>query len=432
MNDRAFGPADGLDSHPGIAPPGDSQPARRRRVLHIVTTFSVSSGAAENARLTVALLPRDRFDVFLAVRPGQSMEPHVASDVTLLRVPHLVRRIRPFLDVAAFVEIYRLCRKWRFDVVHTHNSKDGMLGRWAAYLAGVPVVVHTIHNLPFRASGHAYVNRLYAMLERVTAPITDAFLAVSAENVRDYLAHRIGTPSQYRVVYSGLELERYRVALSQAEARALLKLPEATAVVGWFGRLNYQKDPLTFIRAAHDVVDGFPGVRFVVCGDDPLGEDLAAAVRNLARELGISDRVHFLGFRSDLPVVLRAVDVVMHSSRYEGMGRTVCEALLCGRPVAGTAVDGMREVIVSGVRGGILVPPGEPAALARATLALLGDRERAMALASGGGAWVRANLSASDMVRNIVDAYMGALESSGRGGRRPGATSTVLGSPPRH
>jgi len=342
------------------------------------------------------------------------MEPYVAGDVRRLPLRHLARPIRPWLDLAAFAQIYRLCRKWRFDVVHTHNSKDGILGRWAAHFAHVPVVVHTIHNLPFRASEHAHVNRLYVAIERLTTPITHAVLAVSAENIGECLRHGIGTRAQYRVVYSGLELERYRVASSQTEARARLGLPEASAVVGWFGRFNHQKDPFTFIRAARQVSEGFPGVRFVVCGDDPLGEDLAPAVHDLVRELGISDRVHFLGFRSDLPMVLHAVDVVMHSSRYEGMGRTVCEALLCERPVAGTAVDGMREVIVSGVRGGLLVPPGQPTALAGATLALLRDRERARALAAAGSAWVQANLSAANMVRGIVDTYERALDGRRR------------------
>jgi len=318
------------------------------------------------------------------------------------------------LDAIAFAEIYGICRRWRFDVVHTHNSKDGILGRWAAHVAGVPVVIHTIHNLSFRASRHALVNRLYTMLERVTAPITDTLLAVSKQNVADYHEQRIGKPTDYRVVYSGLELERYQVPLTQAQAQVRLGLPEASAVVGWFGRLSHQKDPLTFLRAARDVMAGFSGVRFIVCGDDPLGEELTAPTHSLAHELGIADRVHFLGFRSDLPMVLKAVDVVMHSSRYEGMGRTVCEALLCSRPVAGTAVDGVREVIISGVRGGILVPPGNPSALAEATLSLLRDRERARTLASAGRAWVEANLSATDMVREIAEEYVRAMAAQRR------------------
>ncbi len=390
----------------------DMNSSRRIRVLHVLTTFSVSSGAAENARLTMNLLPRDRFDVFLATRPGQTMEPHVLNDVTRLPVRHLGRAIRPWLDVAAFAEIYRLCKKWRFDVVHTHNGKDGILGRWAAHRARVPVIVHTIHNLSFRASRRAPINRLYAALERLAAKITTTFLAVSAENVKEYLKHRIGTSNQYRVAYSGLELGHYNVSTSQAEARAQLAIPEASAVVGWFGRLNYQKDPLTFIRAAREVAQRFPGVRFLVCGDDPLGEDLGPSVRRLANDLGIANQIHFLGFRSDLPLVLRAVDVVMHSSRYEGMGRTVCESLLCDRAVAGTDVDGVREVIRSGIRGGLLVSPEDPAALAEATLQLLGDPARARSLAVAGRVWVEENLSADQMVREIVDAYTELLTAS--------------------
>jgi glycosyltransferase involved in cell wall biosynthesis len=404
----------------------------RRRVLHIMTTFSVSSGAAENTRLTLNSLPRDRFEVFLALPLRQTTEPLLARDVTRLPLRHLVRPLRPWRDIAALIEIYRLCRRWRFDVVHTHNSKDGVLGRWAAHLAGVPVIIHTNHNLSFRASKHGNVNRFYAYLERITARITTSLLAVSTENVRECLEHGIGAPSQYRVVYSGLDLERYRVPFGRLEARAKLGLPEATALVGWFGRLNYQKDPLTFVRAAERVLAGFPGVRFVVCGDDPLGEDLAASVHDLAHELGLVDRIHFLGFRSDLPLVLSAVDVVMHSSRYEGMGRTVCEALVCGRPVAGTAVDGVREVIVSGVRGGILVPPGQPEALADATLALLRDRERAHALASAGRAWVEANLSATEMVQKIAETYSRAVETQGNPRRFSSSPLSIPAPPPDH
>ena len=146
---------------------------------------------------------------------------------------------------------------WRFDVVHTHNSKDGILGRWAAYFAGVPVVVHTIHNVPFRASQHAAGKSLLCMLERLTARITDAFLAVSTENVRGYLAHSIGRrdPIPCRVQRSRVSSGMTRLP-APAEARALLGLPDASPFVGWFGRFSHQKDPFTFVRAARAVTTG--------------------------------------------------------------------------------------------------------------------------------------------------------------------------------
>ena len=184
--------------------------------------------------------------------------------------------------------------------------------------------------------------------------------------------------------------------------------------MGWFGRLNFQKDPLTFLRAASDVLRSASDVRFVVCGDDPLDEGLTDAVHRLAKELGIEDRIQFLGFQPHIGLVITAVNVVMHSSRYEGMGRTICEALLCGRPVAGTAVDGVREVIISGERGGILVPPEQPSALADATLTLLRDSHLARELAASGRQWVLDNLSADTMVGRIRDAYESGLEISRR------------------
>jgi len=286
------------------------------------------------------------------------------------------------------------------------------LGRWAARLAGVPVLLHTIHNPPFRASRYRGVNKLYETLERLTASITTAFLGVSQENIRDFLSRGIGHQDQYRVVYSGLEFAKYRVNLTKGEARRRLGFSEDSALVGWFGRLNHQKDPLTFVRAAYLIADRRPNVRFVVCGNDLLGDNLGTRVSQLIDHFNLTNRITFLGFRSDLPLILRAVDCVMHSSRYEGMGRIVCESLLCERAVAGTNVDGVREVIHSGKRGGFLVPPENPSALAEATLRLLDDPERASALAAVGRAWVEENLSATRMVDDIAKTYDELLAKS--------------------
>lgn len=380
-----------------------------------MTTFGVSSGAAENVLITLQRLPRDRFEVFLATAPGQTMLARLPADVTLLPLQSLDRAISPHRDLAALVELRRLCRRHRFAVVHTHNSKDGVLGRWAARWAGVPAIVHTLHTISFRASRSAAVNRLYALLERATARITDALLGVSRETVRSYQTAGIGRPEQYRVVYSGLELERYRsVRIEPERARAQLGLPAAAAWVGWFGRFNYQKDPLTFVRAAKLVLDELPDTRFVLCGDSPVGDDLWPSVDRLATELGIRERLHPLGFRSDLPFVLRAVDIVMQSSRYEGMGRITCEALASQRAVAATAVDGVREVVVSGERGGILAPPEQPDRLAAAALQLLRDPGLATRLALAGRQWVEEHVSAERMVQDIVQTYDDILERKAR------------------
>jgi glycosyltransferase involved in cell wall biosynthesis len=374
--------------------------------------FPLSSGAAENTKLTLNLLDRRRFEPFLGTAPGQSMDAEVAPDVVRIPLRLLRRPINPFVDLSALAELYNTIRRFRFDAVHTHNAKDGILGRWAARFARTPAIVHTIHNVSFRASTSRIVNAQYAVQERWAARITDRLLAVSAVNSSTYLASGIGRPDQYRTVYSGLDLARYADdGRTAAVRRAEMGLPSRPGPwVGWLGRFNPQKDPLTFIRAAQLVAAALPGVQFIVCGDDPLEPSLEREARTLAIEVGLSGAMHFLGFRRDVTNLLRSVDVVMHSSRYEGMGRVICEALACERPVAGTAVDGVVEVIDSGRRGGILVPPGNPAHLAKATIRLLTDTAFAQALASSGRQWVAQNLAAESMVRVIEQVYLELLD----------------------
>ena len=387
---------------------------RRYRVLHAITTFPLSSGAAENTKLTINLLDRRRFEPFLATEPGQSMDSEVAPDVARIPLRWLRRRINPVVDLCALAELYHVIRRFRFDVVHTHNAKDGILGRWAAHLAKTPAIVHTIHNVSFQASTSRIVNKLHAIQERWAANITDRLLAVSRETSAKYLARGIGQAQKYRTVYSGLELARYADDGRPAAARRReLGLPDRPGPwVGWLGRFNAQKDPLTFVRAAHLVAAELPDVQFVVCGDDPLNASLERAARGLAVELGISGAMHFLGFRRDVATVLRSVDLVMHSSRYEGMGRTVCEALACERPVAGTGVDGVVELVQSGRRGGFLAPPGDPAGLANAALRLLYDPSLARSLAQLGREWVERHLSAETMVRSIEEVYQDIIEDA--------------------
>jgi glycosyltransferase involved in cell wall biosynthesis len=385
---------------------------RRYRVLHVITTFPLSSGAAENTKLTVNLLDRARFEPFLATAPGQSMDLEVVPDVARIPLRWLRRSINPFVDLCALAELRRVMGRFRFDVVHTHNAKDGILGRWAARLSRTSAIVHTIHNVSFQASASSIVNDQYAFQERWAASFTDRILAVSGANSAKYLGRGIGRPQQYRTVYSGLDLARYvDDSRSASVRRAELGLPHRSGPwVGWLGRFNQQKDPFTFVRAAQLVAAAVPGVQFAVCGDDPLKTSLEEAAQDLAAELGLSDAMHFLGFRRDVANVLRSVDVVMHSSRHEGMGRVVCEALACERPVAGTAVDGVVEVIQSGRRGGLLVPPADPSALAGATIRLLKDRPLAQLLARAGRQWVREHLSADMMVETIEQIYLDLLK----------------------
>jgi glycosyltransferase involved in cell wall biosynthesis len=254
------------------------------------------------------------------------------------------------------------------------------------------------------------VNRLYLWLERLCAPITNRFLVVSQLNTTKHLEAHIGKPEQYCVVYSGVDVERLRALRYGPETvRANLGVPPDHRIVLWIGRLAYQKDPLNFVRAAAALCRDVPDVTCVMVGDGPL----RAEVEALIDEVGMRGRIIVTGFRDDVAEILSAASVLGHSSRFEGMGRVISEAMLLGVPVAGTAVDGVVEAIESGQRGGLLVPPEQPAQLAEALRRLLEDRALAERLTAEGAAWAWARFDARQMVRQIETIYIEELRKRG-------------------
>ncbi len=379
----------------------------RIKVLHLITYFPIFHGAQENTCLTVNYHDKLRYDVWLGTQPGGSLLPSVNADVHIALIPHLQRAVHPVKDLLAFWEIYRLCRRERFTIMHTHISKAGVLGRLAAKLAGVPIILHTVHTISFQASESRLVNRLYLWLERLCAPVTHRFLVVSQLNTVKHLEAKIGKPEQYRLVYSGVDVERLKALRYGPETvRAKFGIPAHHRIVVWIGRLAYQKDPQNFVRAAAQVCRDVLDVTCLMVGDGPL----RAEVEALIDELGMHGRILLTGFRDDVAELLSSASVLGHSSRFEGMGRVISEAMLLGVPVAGTAVDGVAEAIESGKRGGLLVPPEQPEQLAGALRTLLEDRELAARLTAEGKAWAWERFDAREMVRLIEAIYVEELQ----------------------
>ncbi len=386
------------------------KPAQRVKVLHLITYFPIFHGAQENTCLTVNYHDKSRYEVWLGTKSGGSLLPSVQSDVHVALVPHLQRAVHPIKDVGALWEIYRLCRRERFTIMHTHISKAGVLGRLAAWAARTPVIIHTVHTISFQASESKWVNRFYLWLEKLCAPVTDRFLVVSQLNTDKHLEARIGKPEQYQVVYSGIDVERLQARRYGPETvRANFGIPADHRLIVWIGRLAYQKDPQNFVRAAAAVCQALPDVTCLMVGDGPL----RAEVEALIDALGMRGRIIITGFRDDAPEILASASLLGHSSRFEGMGRVISEAMLLGIPVAGTAVDGVAEAIESGVRGGLLSPPEQPEPLAAAMRRLLEDRAFAQQLTTEGKTWAWARFDAREMVRQIEAIYAEELRRRG-------------------
>jgi len=378
---------------------------RRLKVLHLITTLPRLSGAADNTRHTANLLNTNRYEVHIAFGPADLDTSGLSRHVRAIVVESLVRPVAPVSDLRALWKLCSLFRQERYDIVHTHNAKAGVLGRVAAKLAGVPVAVHTAHSISFVASSSRLANWAYRVADRACAPLSDKIVTVSELNAKTYLEANIGRPDQYVTIYSGIEIAKYLDRSGRADCRNELGIGRAEVLVAWIGRLNRQKDPVTYVRAAKLLSERFPGMRFVMVGEDPLGESLENEVRQAIDDLDLEPKFRLLGYRRDVHRILAAADLIMHTSLYEGMGRGIVEAMLAGTPLVATAVDGVREAVVSGKRGGLLVPPKNPEALAQAVARLIDDPGLAAQLAAAGRAWARERFDVQDMVTAIDQLY---------------------------
>jgi len=377
----------------------------RLKVLHLITSLPRLSGAADNTRYTANLLDPKRYEVHVAFGKSQGEPSGIAPHVRTIAVPSLVRELAPTLDMRTLATLIRQLHTERYDIVHTHNSKAGVIGRVAARLVRVPVIVHTAHTISFAASANGLVNRLYQFSDMACAPFTTRIVTVSRLNTERYLNAGIGKPEQYLTIYSGVEVQRYLDRSERESCRTELGLDPQSVLILWIGRLNRQKDPLTFVYAARQIATRLPQARFVIIGDDPLGESLEPKVREEVKRLGLEGVIKLLGYRPDVHRFLAAADLVLHTSLYEGLGRSVIETMLSGVPIVATSVDGVMEAVVSYERGGILVAPGDPGATAAAAMELISDPDLSKRLAAAGKTWAQSRFDVQAMVAAIDHLY---------------------------
>lgn len=354
------------------------------RVLQAITRLIVG-GAQELAMFTAASLDPARYETGMLSGPQTGPEGEIISEVRsrgipLTILPELVREVNPVKDLLALVKLTRFMRQGRYHVVHTHSSKAGILGRVAARLAGIPVVVHTVHGWGFYDGQHPAMRALYIALEKLADRCCDRLVVVSRLNADKGLAVGISRPEKYVTIHASIDVDRYaHPTTDPAAVRAALGIPAGVPVVGTVGRLSPQKAPLDWMQAAAVVAQAIPEARFVYVGDGPLRPQ----VESLVAELGLADRVILAGLRRDVPDLLGILDVFALSSRWEGLPLVIPQAMAAGVPVVCTRVDGTEEAIADGVTG-LLVPPAQPRALGESIVSLLQDPARARHIALAG------------------------------------------------
>lgn len=337
-------------------------------VCHIITKLELG-GAQHNTLFTVGHLDRTKFRPVLITGEVGLLDSDAKSmaGVEFYQIPVLRREIRPMTDLRALISMTRLLRRIKPAIVHTHSSKAGILGRLAAWLAGVPVIIHSIHGYGFTRFQPSLERWGLVAAERLAACVTNRFFSVSEANRRLGMNLGLFSADRCRVVRSGVDLGRLRrIRVDVEEKQRELGLEPGRPTIGMVSPLKPQKAPLDFVRVAARVHRVRPEVQFLLVGDG----ELRRAVERTVAELGLRQVFHLVGWRRDVPEVLRCLDLFMLTSLWEGLPRVYLEAVASGVPVVGTRVDGAGEVIMEGVNG-YLLPPGDVEGLADRALYLL-------------------------------------------------------------
>src|SRR2546425_5811187 len=352
-------------------------------VAHIITKLELG-GAQQNTLFTVAHLNTARFRPLLITgEPGLlDQEARALSGVEFHQVPSLKRPIRPIADLRALLALTLLLRRLRPLIVHTHSSKAGILGRWAARRAGVPIIIHSIHGFGFTRYQHPLVRRALIALERRTSRFTTRFFAVSEANRRLGIELGLFPADRCTVIRSGVDLHAFRRARVDTVAKKReLGLEPGRPVVGMIAPLKPQKAPLDFVRLAALVHRSRPDARFVLVGDG----ELRGAVEAEGERGGLAGSVQPTGWRRAIAEVLRCFGLFVLPSLWEGLPRVYLEALASGVPVVGTRVGGAAEVVREGFTG-FLTEPGDVRALAERVLHVLAHPEEAKRMGRNGQA----------------------------------------------
>lgn len=350
------------------------------RIVHVVTRL-LRAGSEENTAETCRWQALQGHCVTLV--HGAEVDPwwhdNPIPGVRLLACPSLVHALRPAADARALAALRGLMRQLAPDVIHTHQSKAGILGRIAAAVVPRAFVVHGIHIVPFLGVG-AMTGAAYIAAERFTAPRTDLFIGVSDAVCNAYVRNGIAPPTRMVCVRSGMDLDRFRNGRPPGDWRGLLRVAEGPRppVAIMMAAFEPRKRHLAFLEAMALLKDRLPRMRLVLAGAGPEER----MVRNAVAERGLTDQVIFAGHRPDPEALFALADVALLASQREGLPRVVVQAMAAGIPVVASDLPGLNEVLRDGVNG-LITDPADPGQAAVAMLRLLQDDGARARLAAG-------------------------------------------------
>jgi len=351
-----------------------------RKILHIITRLDMG-GSAQNTLRSCISLSGNRYRIILV--HGLSYESNMTTEemgivsgklsiaekkgVQVVPLASLIKRIDPVQDFLAFLFLLKLIVREKPDIVHTHSSKAGALGRLAAWLARVPVILHTPHGHVFYGHFSHFASKVFLLIERVFDNITDCTIALTNGERNDYVKLSVSKPDKLVTIHSGVNVEAFMNSeIELEEKRKSLNIGSNDRVVGTVGWLLPIKGPVYLMNAMEQVWSKNSDVKLMFVGKG----ELEAELRAMAKKTGYEDRVLFPGWRNDIHEIMQTFDIFVLPSLNEGMGRVIVEAMAAGKPVVASRTGGIPDLVINGETG-FLVEPGDSDGLAGAINHLL-------------------------------------------------------------
>lgn len=390
-----------------------------RKVVHIITRLD-QGGSARNTMLTVLGHDRTRFEPVVVTGPAGTWNAQGGLTATMdnfrllekeaIRyhmVPSLVRHINPKADLAALWKLLVLLRQEQPHIVHTHTSKAGVLGRLAARIRGVPLIVHTPHGHVFYGHFGSISSWVFLQIERALAWITDELIALTTAEKTEHLERGIGYVDRFAVIPSGIDIDRFKQARTAGKVMPeWFDCPTDATVIGSIGWLTNIKGHRFLVDAVAQLKQEHPHLHLVILGS---GDQREALLRQ-ASKAGISHAVHLVGRREDVELALAGMDCFVLPSLNEGMGRALIEAMAAGLPVIASRVGGI-PALIENEKNGLLVSAGDSLALAAALRRILSDPTWACTLGRNAMQSIGTGYGIPAMVQTIESVYRGAAVS---------------------
>jgi glycosyltransferase involved in cell wall biosynthesis len=377
-----------VESHRFPALVFSSKVNKQIKITHIITRLDMG-GSAQNTlftalnhdpqRYNVCLMKGSTHESAMTEEETQFIEAQLAKGkkrgMEVIDLPSLVRRISPLHDIKAFFSIFSILCKSKPDIVHTHTSKAGILGRLAAWMARVPIIIHTPHGHVFYGHFGKSLSRIFLQMEKLLGRITHHHIALTQEECNDYLTLGVSRPNNTSVIHSGVDVDRFiEGAKQRTKKRKELGVPADSLVIGYVGWLIPIKGVTHLVNAMAKIAEQFPKSLLVLVGKGDNKGHEEIKLKEQVERAGLADKVRFLGWRSDVDEIMGCLDIFVLPSLNEGMGRVLVEAMAAGLPIVASRVGGILDLIIDG-QNGILVPPADAIALEKAISSLLGDKK---------------------------------------------------------